>query len=161
MAATRIFEMDNPKDICTAAALRWVHIKLSGQPVQANQFDGKDPTLVSIMKDIGSVDHNPTLQASYAGLETVTVLEQNRTSNQIAEMFKDDIQHIGLVWNAYHTCAYQYVSHKKSFFDNNRGLWEAKYTADIVTEMDTSLGGPNLQWAGCYSVKLLGLSKVM
>lgn len=138
MAADEVFKMSNPNSTCTAAALTWVYMVLSGTTTPAaHQFLPQDTTLRANMRNIEDDDGNPERQSAIMGFEIVkNDTNSAKTSTEIAEIFKNNAPHVGIFWNSFHTVGYHYGHHNKQYFDNNVGLYKAKYTKDIVAKME-------------------------
>ena len=140
MAATEVFAMQNPKETCTAAAFTWCHMKLGGRVTpRADLFLPSDETINVNMQNIRDHDNDPLAQAGIMGF---VVTERSRgsvtySSEQIAEIFKKNPGHVGIFWNSFHTMGYAYAHHDKEYFDNNVGLYKAKYTSGITAKMDS------------------------
>lgn len=157
MAATLVFAMNNPNSTCTAAALTWCYMKLSGLTTpKAEHFLPSDPTMKRNMANVETLDADPTTQVALMGFEVVKkVLNSSKTSTEIAEVFKNTTPHVGIFWNSFHTVAYAYGHLDKQYFDNNDGLWQAKKTADIVRKMeDIRRAGSYGVWQGYVVLKL-------
>ena len=110
MAAEEIFAMNNPESTCTAAALTWSYMVLSGSAIpKATHFLPSDPTLKSNMNNIQDDDKNPERQIAIMGFDTVaTRTNAGITSTEIAEAFKNNAPHVGIFWNSFHTVGYSY-----------------------------------------------------
>lgn len=155
MAATEVFPMTNPNSTCTAAALTWAEMRLSGLTTPtAAHFSGTDPTLKRNIGLIGGYDNDPTSQVAMMGFEVVKLQDKTTlSSQQIAELFKNNAPHVGIFWNSFHTMGYLYGHHDKEFFDNNVGLYKAKYTKDILAKMEEVRQGYNQEWSGYVIVR--------
>ena len=158
MAATELFAMDNPRSTCTAASLTWCHMMLSGTTTpRAEHFLPDDPTLNRNMHavGVGATDHDPATQVALMGLEIVDQGAGAITSQQIADKFSSNAPHVGLFWNSFHTMAYRYHHHDKRYFDNNVGLYKAKYTKHIVAKMEEVRKRDYLEgWCGYAIIKI-------
>lgn len=157
MAATEVFKMNNPKNICTAAALLWCTMKLSKLTTpRADHFGATDPTIRSYMDNVETLDADPETQVALLGFEVVAKqLSTAKTSLQIAEVFKNNAPHVGIFWNSFHTVGYSYAHLDKHYFDNNVGLYKAKKTADIVAKMEQVRKGNGYgNWEGYCVLRL-------
>ncbi|HVR63899.1 MAG TPA: hypothetical protein VMU50_18485 [Polyangia bacterium] len=158
MAATEVFKMNNPNSTCTAAALTWSYMLLSGSAKpRADLFLPRDPTLARNMENIKDDDGNPERQVALMQLEPVkkNMGPASISSSEIAELFKNNAPHVGIFWNSFHTVGYSYGHLDKQYFDNNVGLYRANHTKDIVAKMDEIRKANGYgNWAGYIVCKL-------
>ena len=93
MAATEVFAMSNPNNTCTAAALTWVYMRLSGRTTpRAELFSGSDPTLKRNINLIGDYDDDVDSQVGMMGFDPVKKQDGgNISSLQIAELEYIDV----------------------------------------------------------------------
>jgi hypothetical protein len=160
MKARLIFPMNNPftqrggrdQGICTASSLAWCRACLKlGRGVNTFGEIGLNTHLINIqMATLRRYDSNPREQTEMAQLNIVGN-DRNVNLDQMLEVFKATLPHIGIFWTSCHTMGYRYSHHDKEFFDIEQGLFRSKYTEGIKEKIEQNYRG---QVLGCRVVRL-------